>query len=341
MKKICVFLLVCLLSMPLFAFSQVLNIDGDTIKVSADAFSSISFPDEIKDVKILCGAQNYDFPFDGDKLIIKPRVSKPISPCEIAVTEGTGKNARNHRFILIFISRPEEFEHYHDLHTTELIQARIDYLKSTEARASADKNPPTSGISRPVPINQQSKTDDEVIISNDDQFINLGGNRIPRTELEKQIEFKTNLLRKTLVALCSKTGNDKKWIDFGMELFNNDTSRTVEVSSKKVNTHDAIKIKKYLTKMSQLKFDHVDIQWRQGIYISNLVPQPDGTWQGIVAIEEVFVARSGTEGSYVYKDVAKKKISYTVKVYHSYEDGKEHMAFDVFLGNMSVSETMK
>ena len=126
-----------------------------------------------------------------------------------------------------------------------------------------------------------------------------------------------------------------------MKLFNYDETRTVQISSKKTNTIESRPIKKYFIKMSQLQYDRVDIKWRTGVFISNIVKQEDGTYRGVVAIEQEFTGYNGNEANYAFHDVTKKKLEFTIKIWDAMQDGKEKTFMDVYLGNIGVSESLK
>lgn len=338
MKKIPVLFLFFVILMPVCAFSQDLNIDGDTIKISADIFPNLRFPEEIQQANTLCSPDNYRLSFNGSRITIKPGVAKPISPCQLSIDEGTEKKQRNHRFIIIFVDNAETFEPYHDLHTTELIKERIAYLDASKKRAAEALE-----RAKPVPAPEAfTKKAKDTISTNDSIFVLDGGKTIlKRSDLESRIAVKTNMLTKCLELLCLKKENYKTAIDYGMKLFNFDESRTVAVSSKKTNTNDVRPIRKYLVKMSQIQYEKVDIKWRQGVFIGNIQKQEDGTYRGVVAIEQEFTGYNGSEANYAYHDVTKKRLEFVIKIWDAMENGKEKTYMDVYLGNIGVTESVK
>ncbi len=346
MKKISAFFLVFLFLMPFLSFSQDLNIDGDTVKISATSFPSMRFPDEIQNAKISCPDENYKLQYNGNRITIKPDVDKPVSPCQLFIDEGTEKKPRNHRFILIFTEPTESFEVYHDLHTNDLIQQRIDYLQSSKIKVAEQPAPKpdvksaiaSSGTTKDKPA---AVKDNNVLNGNDSVFVLDGGRKLYRSELEKKIGDKTYMLTKCLELLIKKKENYNNAIDYGMKLFNYDETRTVQISNKKTNTIDTRPIKKYFIKMSQLQYDRVDIKWRTGVFISNIVKQEDGTYRGVVAIEQEFTGYNGNEANYAFHDVTKKKLEFTIKIWDAMQDGKEKTFMDVYLGNIGVSESLK
>ena len=345
MKKTTAFFLFCFVLMPFFSFSQDLNIDGDTVRISSQAFPNMRFPDEIQNAKISCPDENYKLQYNGDRITIKPGTDKPFSPCQLFIDEGTEKKQRNHRFILLYTEPTQIFEVYHDLHTTELLQQRIDYLAASKKKAAepvAQKvdNPPVAS----APAAQKEKPeakDNSVLNGSDSVFVLDGGRKLYRAELEKKIGDKTYMLTKCLELLCKKKENYNNAIDYGMKLFNYDETRTVQISSKKTNQIDTRPIKKYFIKMSQLQYDRVDIKWRTGVFISNIVKQEDGTYRGVVAIEQEFTGYNGNEANYAFHDVTKKKLEFTIKIWDAMQDGKEKTFMDVYLGNIGVSESLK
>ncbi len=336
MKKIPVLFLFFVMFAPFCSFSQDLNIDGDTIKISSEVYPNLRFPEEIQQASTLCASDNYRLSFNGSRITIKPGTAKPLSPCQLSIDEGTEKKQRNHRFILIFTDPGETFEPYHDLHTTDLIQQRITYLENSKKKAAeiAEK-------AKPVPAPEVFKKK-ETIATNDSIFVLDGGKTIlKRSDLESRIGAKTERLTKCLELLCRKKENYQSAIDYGMKLFNNDETRTVAVSSKKTGVNDVRPIRKYLVKMSQIQYERVEIKWRQGIFIGNIQKQEDGTYRGVVTIEQEFSGYNGSEAHYAYHDVMEKNLEIVIKVWDVMENGKEKTFMDVFLGNIGLSESVK
>ena len=313
MKKITFYILFSFLLVPFLSFSQELNIDGDTIKVSSEAFPSMRFPDEIQTAKLSCPDKNYQLKYNGNRITIKPGVEKPVSPCQLFIDEGPEKKQRNHRFILIFGDQADPIDVYHDLHTTELIQQRIDLLASGKKKPndqSKPKGPEQPAVTPPpAPVKEKQGGGEPIAFSNNDSVFMLdNGKMLYRAELEKRISDKTYMLTKCLELLCKKKENYNNAIDYGMKLFNNDETRTVQISSKKTNAIEAKPIRKYFIRISQLQYDRVEIKWRTGVFVSNIVKQQDGTYRGVVAIEQEFTGYNGNEANYAFHDVTKKKL---------------------------------
>jgi len=98
-------------------------------------------------------------------------------------------------------------------------------------------------------------------------------------------------------------------------------------------------VRKYLNRLMALNYDQVTIKWYNIQYISDLEPQPDGTYVGVITIYQRFEGRKGDDLAYV--DTTKKDITVYVKRKETQIGGRTIGFWDVMLGDIRVSETSK
>ncbi len=98
-------------------------------------------------------------------------------------------------------------------------------------------------------------------------------------------------------------------------------------------------IRKYLNRLMALNYDQVTISWYNIQYISDLEPQPDGTYVGVITIYQRFEGKKGDDLTYV--DTTKKDITVYVKRKETQIGGRTIGFWDVMLGDIRVSETSK
>lgn len=98
-------------------------------------------------------------------------------------------------------------------------------------------------------------------------------------------------------------------------------------------------VRKYLNRLMALNYDQVSIKWYNIQYISDLEPQPDGTYVGVITIYQRFEGRKGDDLAYV--DTTKKDITVYVKRKETQIGGRTIGFWDVMLGDIRVAETSK
>ncbi len=184
-----------------------------------------------------------------------------------------------------------------------------------------------------VKANQQTKAARE-----GDVFIFPDNIRFYKNELNERVEQKTMELTRYIKALAQNDGtNHADEIEAAMRLFNNNEYAMVTVTRKSQPDPVTVPVRTYLNRLVRLKYNTVNITWRNAQYVSNFTKQPDGTYMGLVAFEQEFTGVKGGESNYTYNDVTQKRAEVTVKVWDSKETPrKEYMT--VFLGNIGVTE---
>ena len=125
-------------------------------------------------------------------------------------------------------------------------------------------------------------------------------------------------------------------IDRAEELFMSDAE--IGVSSLSSNQITYYRVRKYFEHLMRLNYDRVEIEWYNIEYVSDLQPQPDGTYVGVITIFQSFRGYD-SEGNLAYKDTTKKDITVYVKRKETQIGGRTIGFWDVLLGDMRVKET--
>ena len=126
-------------------------------------------------------------------------------------------------------------------------------------------------------------------------------------------------------------------IDRALELFADGSQMGVSSLSKPDVKYYGIR--EYFERLMALNYDHVDIEWFNIQYISDLVRQPDGRYVGVITIYQRFVGHS--EDGMKYVDTTKKDITVYVERKQTQIHGRIIGFWDVLLGDIRVKETTK
>lgn len=98
-------------------------------------------------------------------------------------------------------------------------------------------------------------------------------------------------------------------------------------------------VRKYLERLMALNYDRVTIKWYDIQYISDLELQPDGRYVGVITIYQRFEGTS--DDGLIYKDTTKKDITVYVEKKQTQIGGRLIDFWDVLLGDVRVTETMR
>jgi hypothetical protein len=167
-----------------------------------------------------------------------------------------------------------------------------------------------------------------------------GNQTLDKKYVDKILTRKTALLEHYLTVLVEKKEpNYLKAIDNAMQLFNNDESRLVTITSKTTGKVYIKPVKNYLEDVSKLPYKSVNISYRNYSAINNIRRQPDGTYRGIVVFEQEFTGYD-LEGRAMYSDVIKRNVEVTIKIaeYTKKGENAHRTAVDIFFNNVGVTE---
>jgi len=98
-------------------------------------------------------------------------------------------------------------------------------------------------------------------------------------------------------------------------------------------------VRTYLEHLMALNYDKITISWYNIQYISDLELQPDGRYVGVITIYQRFEGESSD--GLTYKDTTKKDITVYVERKQTQIGGKLIGFWDVMLGDVRVTETVK
>lgn len=126
-------------------------------------------------------------------------------------------------------------------------------------------------------------------------------------------------------------------MDRAEELFATDSEMGVSsLNSDKINYY---KVREYFERLIALNYDKVKISWYDIHYISDLEPQPDGKFVGVITIYQRF--EGSTDDGFTYRDTTKKDITIYVERKKTQISGRTIQFWDVMLGDIRVTETSK
>lgn len=126
-------------------------------------------------------------------------------------------------------------------------------------------------------------------------------------------------------------------IERTLELFADDSQ--IGVSSLFKTEIEYFGVRAYLEHLMALNYDRIKISWYNIQYISDLELQPDGRYVGVITIYQRFEGQSDDGLSYM--DTTKKDITVYVERKQTQIGGKLIGFWDVLLGDVRVTETMK
>jgi hypothetical protein len=164
-------------------------------------------------------------------------------------------------------------------------------------------------------------------------------NSITFKDYQQKALEKTTELSGYLKLLCDKSVNydqANKAIDQACNLFVSENA-IVELSSLSQSVPQRFKIRDYLKRLKLLKYSRVDIQWAHIQYVSKLRKAPDGTYRGVITVDQTFTGF--IENKVVYSDMTRKNIEVVLKTYNVSEEGKSQTRWNVLLSDIKVLET--
>jgi hypothetical protein len=363
MKKLPALFYVALsfLTLPI-AEAQDYNIKDDTIRVSSSAYPMLSFMGEIQEANPLCS--DYKLITSTTTLTIRPATSKPVKVCRLIVSEGSKKSPRQHQFVLLFDKDADPSEQIHDYSTKELMEKRIAYLeKMREANPGGakpedeDESPKKSKKKKHRNEDKQDEEKpkekevarEETKTTERETKTNEGANAasadesadaytikdIPEEQLKGRVKQKINAFYRTCENLCAKIDVDGT-IKYGMKLFDNNEDVIVATTNSKTNSSRPQKIRQYFIHLSQLSYKKVVMTASEIKFVSNFHKGPDGKWHASAVIIQDFKGYKDYD-ILAYKDQTSKTVDIIIALIEEVKEGKTVRKFDIFLGNISVT----
>jgi len=157
---------------------------------------------------------------------------------------------------------------------------------------------------------------------------------IPTDLIEARVKLKINGFYRACELLCTKTDIPNS-IKYAMKLFDNDEEVLVETTNGKTNAKSQSKIRQYLNHLSLLSYKKVEMTASNIKFVSKFHLGPDGKWHASAVILQDF--KGYKDNVQVYKDQTNKTIDIIVNTFEEEKDGKTVTKFDIFLGNISVT----
>jgi hypothetical protein len=357
------------------AGAQDLSIKDDTIRVSSSAYPLLRFMGEIRDYNTLCG--DYKLVPGSTTITIRPATSRPVKVCRLIVSEGSKNSPRQHQFILLFDKETDPANIIHDYSTKDLMESRIAYLEKTRgaqggsiASASDDEG---SRKDKKKRHHKRGKHDDEEAqqparqakaespeqpantassVSTEGSSTAAGSESsgsstgaeqgeafaisdIPEEQIKARVKQKINAFYRVCENLCAKIDVDGT-IKYGMKLFDNNEDVIVATTSSRSNAVRPQKIRQYFIHLSQLNYKRVEMTASEIKFVSNFHKGPDGKWHASAVIIQDFKGYKDYN-ILAYKDQTTKTVDITISLIEEVREGKTIRKFDIFLGNISVT----
>jgi hypothetical protein len=189
----------------------------------------------------------------------------------------------------------------------------------------------------PIALRAQNDASQAPRITKGYKFDN-GNQTLKRDYVDRILQAKMGLLKKDLAVLVDKKKrNYAAYVDSAMALFNDDETKMVTVSNKNTGKVTVKTVKAYLTDVAKLPYRSVDVTYRNYTAINNIRKQPDGTYRGMVVLEQEFTGFD-KEGGALYHDVVRRNIEVDIRIREYPRPGYHLTALHLFFGNMGVSE---
>ncbi|MFM9052361.1 MAG: hypothetical protein ACKOKF_08605, partial [Bacteroidota bacterium] len=127
-------------------------------------------------------------------------------------------------------------------------------------------------------------------------------------------------------------------VESALSLFDGE-NHTVEVSNVNRPDKSRFPIRTYLNRLRMLNYSRVVIEGASFTYVSNFRKGPDGNYYGVARFRQAF---SGyRDNKLVYSDVTTKTVAVVLKPYQKALEGESMENWDVFLGDIFVTQTEK
>jgi hypothetical protein len=165
----------------------------------------------------------------------------------------------------------------------------------------------------------------------------LPGN-ISREEFKKKALDKIKEFQNCLFILCDIQSDNvalDNAVDQATSLFVE--GAIIEVSSVNSAEKKQLKVRDFLEKFRNLRYERVVITFSHVDYVSNIRKGADGKYYGLVSFEQTF--RAYREGRLIYEDETKKTTEVQLVVYERNLRGNTARQWDVMLSDVEVLGT--
>jgi hypothetical protein len=215
-----------------------------------------------------------------------------------------------------------------DVKKPDLKKPDIANAKRTASSEGDEEDPTETAGSRSSNAKTPVGSDDE---DGEDQ----GDIRnIPNDLIEGRVKQKVKAFYKACELLCTKTDVDAT-IKYGMKLFDNNEDALVETTNSKSGDKSSKKIRQYFTHLSQLSYKKVEMTASDIKFVSKFHLGPDKKWHASAVIIQDF--KGFRDNAVVYKDLTNKTIDIIINTFEEEKDGQTVTKFEIYLGNISVT----
>ena len=148
-------------------------------------------------------------------------------------------------------------------------------------------------------------------------------------------------LTQYLDILCQKSTSSTTAINTvtaSLALFDSE-DHTVEVSSINHPDKSRFPIRTYLNRLRLMKYNKVDIRGASFTYVSDFRLGPDGNYYSIARFRQTFTGY--VDNVPTYSDITTKTVTVVLKPYQKASEGGSVENWDVFLGDIMVTQTEK
>jgi hypothetical protein len=162
--------------------------------------------------------------------------------------------------------------------------------------------------------------------------------KVSNEEFKKKALDKIKEFQGCLYILCDqKSGNVAldNAVDQATSLFVD--GAIIEVSSLHSDEKKHLRVRDFLEKFRNLRYDRVVITFSHVDYVSNIRKGPDGKYYGLVSFEQTF--RAYSDGRLIYEDETKKTTEVQLIVYERNLRGNTVQQWDVMLSDVEVLGT--
>lgn len=159
-------------------------------------------------------------------------------------------------------------------------------------------------------------------------------------EFKKKALAKIKEFQGCLFILCDITAGDvalDNAVDQATSLFID--GAIIEVSSVHSSEKKQLRVRDFLEKFRNLRYERVVITFSHVDYVSNIRKGADGKYYGLVSFEQTF--RGYNDGRLVYEDETKKTIEVQLVVYERSLRGNAIQQWDVLLSDVEILGTKR
>jgi hypothetical protein len=162
--------------------------------------------------------------------------------------------------------------------------------------------------------------------------------KVSNDEFKKKALAKIKEFQGCLYILCDVTSGNvalDNAVDQATALFVD--GAIIEVSSVHSDEKKHLKVRDFLEKFRNLRYDRVVITFSHVDYVSNIRKGADGKYYGLVSFEQTF--RAYSDGRLIYEDETKKTAEVQLVVYERNLRGNAIQQWDVMLSDVEVLGT--